>query len=50
MTSGNFSPSLKRGIGMGYLAPPAAPDLDVEVEIRGSWVPAERVRTPFLDR
>jgi glycine cleavage system T protein (aminomethyltransferase) len=49
VTSGNFSPSLGNGIGMGYLSPPdeSAP---IEIEIRDSWVPARRVDTPFIDR
>lgn len=49
VTSGNFSPSLGRGIGMGYLAPPVD-DAAIEIEIRSAWVPAERVDPPFVDR
>lgn len=47
VTSGTYSPTLGHGIGMGYLAPPAAPEV-VEVEIRGAWVPARRRDPPFL--
>ena len=49
VTSGNFSPVLQRGIGLGYLSPPEdqAPP---EVEIRGRWTPVERVELPFLPR
>ena len=48
VTSGNFSPILKRGIGMGYLAPPD--DSELDVEIRSSWHRVERVDPPFIDR
>lgn len=49
VTSGNFSPSLGAGIGMGYLSPPVE-DGGVEVEIRGEWVDARLVDPPFIDR
>lgn len=45
VTSGNFSPALGAGIGMGYLEPPS--DADIEVEIRGAWHPLRRVTPPF---
>ena len=50
VTSGNFSPTLKRGIGLGYLQPPPSPDLQVEVEVRGSWLPVTRQDPPFVER
>jgi aminomethyltransferase len=50
VASGNFSPILERGIGLGYLSPPPAADGDLEVEIRGEWFPVERVKPPFIDR
>ncbi len=50
VTSGNFSPTLERGIGMGYVSPPAPHDAPIEVEIRGQWVPGARVDPPFIDR
>lgn len=50
VTSGNFSPTLGRGIGMGYLSPPGGTDGNVEVEIRSSWVPATVVEPPFIPR
>ena len=50
VTSGNFSPSLKQGIGLGYLNPPPVADLQVEVEVRGSWLPVERRDPPFIER
>lgn len=49
VASGNFSPVLGCGIGMGYVAPPTDQG-DVEVDIRGEWHPAERVIPPFIDR
>ena len=46
VTSGNFSPMLESGIGLGYLAPPSF-DEPLEVEIRGVWEAAERTELPF---
>lgn len=48
VTSGNFSPTLSDGIGLGYLAPPS--NADPEVEIRGVWEQAQAVELPFLLR
>ncbi|HEX2420018.1 MAG TPA: glycine cleavage system aminomethyltransferase GcvT, partial [Acidimicrobiia bacterium] len=48
VTSGNFSPTLGAGIGLGYLVPPN--ESDPEVEIRGVWEPAQRVELPFYRR
>jgi aminomethyltransferase len=48
VTSGNFSPTLEDGIGLGYLAPPSGED--PEVEIRGMWERAQAVELPFLRR
>ena len=50
VTSGNFSPMLGHGIGMGYLAPPPGEGDEIEVEIRHRWVPAKRERLPFYRR
>jgi aminomethyltransferase len=48
VTSGNLSPMLDRGIGVGYLSPPPEPDdVGVEVGIRGRWVPGRLVDPPF---
>ena len=49
VTSGNYSPVLACGMGLGYLSPPTGAD-DLEVEIRGNWEPARRVQLPFLSR
>jgi aminomethyltransferase len=48
VSSGNFSPTLGHGIGMGYLAPPIEPGTPIEVEIRHDWVPAQQVDPPFI--
>ena len=51
VASGNHSPTLGYGIGMGYVSPDPGPDGgEVAVEIRGRWVPADRVNPPFLER
>lgn len=59
VTSGNFSPILEKGIGLGYLSPPPTfhrysqmkgqPDIGLEVEIRGDWLAVDLVSTPFVD-
>jgi len=47
VTSGNYSPVLERGIALAFL-PPATPEGHVvEIDIRGTPVPAEVVRPPF---
>lgn len=50
VSSGNFSPVLGVGIGMGYLSTPFDSDLPLEVEIRGRWVSAEVVEGAFYRR
>ncbi len=50
VTSGNYSPSLHHGIGMGYVAPPPHPGDTASVQIRGRQVPVEIVELPFLER
>lgn len=50
VTSGNFSPSLGHGIALGFL-PPATTEGDaVEIDMRGTAVPATVVPTPFVTR
>ena len=49
VASGNFSPVLGRGIGMGYLSPPPEGDT-LEVEMRGTWYQADIVSPPFIER
>ncbi len=46
VSSGNFSPALGAGIGMGYLEPPNDDD-PIEVEIRGTWHLLTRSKPPF---
>jgi aminomethyltransferase len=50
-TSGTFSPTLRTGIALAYLAPRArfAPGDAVEVGIRGKRGGAEVTRPPFVD-
>ena len=50
VASGNFSPVLEVGIGMGFMSPPIAADAALEMDVRGTWHPVQRVETPFLDR
>jgi aminomethyltransferase len=53
VASGTFSPSLGVGIGTGYVAPDpgeVGEADEIAVEIRGRWVAARRVETPFLER
>lgn len=47
VTSGNISPTLEAGIGLGYLSPPVVVGNPVEVEIRGRQVPGRIVSPPF---
>jgi aminomethyltransferase len=46
LTSGTFSPTLERSIGLARL--PAATDGTVEVDIRGKSIPARVVTAPFV--
>ncbi len=49
VSSGNYSPILERGIGMGFLSPTPPEGTDrVEVEIRDEWKPARIQRPPFV--
>ncbi|MCP4307648.1 MAG: glycine cleavage system aminomethyltransferase GcvT [bacterium] len=50
VASGNFSPVLEVGIGMGYVTPPIDNDANLELEVRGNWQAVELVDPPFLDR
>jgi glycine cleavage system T protein (aminomethyltransferase) len=51
-TSGTFSPTLKVGIGMGYVSPRDRVALgdEVEIDVRGRRGTAEVVKPPFVDR
>jgi aminomethyltransferase len=49
VTSGTFSPSLKKGIGMGYVSAELANAGNVvSVRVRGKEIPATIVVLPFL--
>jgi glycine cleavage system T protein (aminomethyltransferase) len=48
VTSGNFSPTLRRGIGLAFLRPTCASGQRVEVEVRGRPLAATVVDPPFV--
>jgi aminomethyltransferase len=48
LTSGNFSPVLEHGIGMGLLVPGLAPGRDVTLVLRGREIPAAVTALPFV--
>jgi aminomethyltransferase len=51
VTSGNFSPILQKGIGLGYLPPALCREgLSLDVDIRGKRVQAKIVKLPFYQR
>ncbi len=50
VASGNFSPVLGVGIGMGYLTPPRDSYSDLELEVRGRWQSVEPVDPPFISK
>lgn len=49
LSSGGFSPSLKQSIGQGYVPIEyAAEGTDIQVNIRGNFIPAKIAKMPFL--
>lgn len=51
VTSGTFSPSLRKAVGIGYVPVELSrPGTAIEIEIRRAKVAAEVVRTPFYRR
>lgn len=51
VTSGNLSPLLQKGIGMGYVPPAAAqPGSSILIDIRGKSCPALVVKPPFYKK
>lgn len=51
VTSGNLSPLLQKGIGMGYVTPAAAKvGASILIDIRGKSCPAMIVKPPFYKR
>jgi len=51
VTSGNLSPLLQKGIGLGYVRSDfAKPETTIMIDIRGKLVPAKIVKPPFYTR
>lgn len=50
VTSGNFSPMLETGIAMAFLPPEVDEGAAVEIDVRGTAVPATVVPMPFWKR
>ena len=51
VSSGNLSPILQKGIGLGYVAPQYSSEgTPLEIQIRGKKVPAIVVKLPFYKR
>jgi aminomethyltransferase len=51
VTSGTFSPTLERALGMAYLAPDwAEVECAFEIDVRGRRLPAKVVKLPFYKR
>jgi len=50
VASGNFSPVLQVGIGMGYMSPPPLQGESLELDVRGRWQEVEAVTPPFIGR
>lgn len=50
VTSGNFSPTLGKGIALAFLPPHVGPGASVEVDIRGRATAATVVKLPFLPK
>ena len=48
LSSGNYSPVLERGIGLGLLSEAPEPGAPVEVEVRGRVVAARVSALPFV--
>jgi aminomethyltransferase len=49
VTSGTFSPTLKKGIALALLSPTVAEGDDVVIDVRGRDVPAKVVKPPFVE-
>ena len=48
VTSGNFSPMLGQGIALAFLPPEVDEGAAVDVDLRGTHLPAQVVPTPFV--
>ena len=49
VTSGTFSPSLRKGVGLALVDASVAPDAEVTVDIRGRQEVFQLTKPPFLD-
>jgi len=49
VTSGTFSPTLRKGVGLALISTVAAPDAEVGVDIRGRREVFQLVKPPFVD-
>ena len=49
VTSGTFSPTLRKGIGLALVAATVAPDAEVSVDVRGRREVFALVKPPFVD-
>jgi aminomethyltransferase len=47
VTSGNFSPTLERGIALAFLPPGVGEGSEVAIDVRGTAVPGRMVALPF---
>jgi aminomethyltransferase len=50
VTSGNYSPTLERGIALAFLPPEVGEGREVAIDVRGNEVPAAVVPLPFYKR
>jgi glycine cleavage system T protein (aminomethyltransferase) len=50
VTSGNFSPTLERGIALAFVPPDVAPGDSLAIDIRGRHTPAVVAELPFVRR
>jgi len=50
ITSGTFSPTLQRGIGMALVSPVPPPGTSLSLAMRGQFYPAQSIALPFYKR
>jgi aminomethyltransferase len=50
VTSGNFSPTLERGIALAFVEPGLRPGDEVEIDQRGTPAAGRIVKTPFVEK
>ena len=50
VTSGNFSPVLQQGIALALCDPTISIGAEVDIDVRGSLIPARVVKLPFVTR